>query len=260
VADRLRGAWGRPLRVFAEVGSTQDEALEWARSGAPEGALVVADRQTAGRGRAGRPWLSPPGRSLYLSLVLRPGRQIVPGVLTTAVGLAAAEAIEELHGLPTRLKWPNDVVVEGRKIAGVLVETVVSGGEMTAAAAGVGINVSWEARTFPGELAGRATSISQELQRRGLELGHRRVELLAALLERAASLYRLASSSSSDVIVQRAAARSDVLGRRVVVRLAGGGTKEGMATRLLATGALEIETAEGKDVLSSGEVERLRTG
>jgi BirA family biotin operon repressor/biotin-[acetyl-CoA-carboxylase] ligase len=124
VESAASGRLGRPCRVFASVGSTQDEALAWARAGAPEGALVVADEQTAGRGRRGRLWLSPRRRSLYLSVVLRPRpAPALAGALSTALGLSVAEAVEFVHALPAKLKWPNDVVVEGRKLAGILVES-----------------------------------------------------------------------------------------------------------------------------------------
>ena len=167
VATAASARLGRPCRVLPKVGSTQDEALRWAKKGAPEGALVVAEEQTAGRGRRGRPWLSPGGRSLYVSVVLRP--RLSPAeasVLATAAGLAVAEAVESVHHLPTGLKWPNDVVVDGRKIAGILVEATV--GVEFVAVVGVGVNVSWPCGGFPAELAPRATSVSCELERRCL--------------------------------------------------------------------------------------------
>ena len=218
----------------------------------------MAEEQTAGRGRGGRRWLSPPGRSLYLSLVLRPRPDALPGLITTAFGLAVAETIEGLYRLPAGLKWPNDVTVDGRKVAGVLVESVSSGMEVVAAAAGVGINVSWVPEEFPGELGGRATSVAAELERRGRALEHDRAELLAALLERLPPLYGLASAAAGAGLVSRAAARSVVLGRRVSVRLAAGEQREGVARRLLPTGALEISSQDGPLALDAGEVERLR--
>ena len=222
--------------------------------------MVVAERQTAGRGRAGRSWDSPPGRSLYLSIVVRPPSEIVPGILTTAVGLGVAEAIETLYGLSTRLKWPNDVMVGGRKVAGVLVESQLSRGQIMAAAVGIGVNVAWSHEEFPETLRDRATSISQELGGPALDPHDQRVRLLAGLLQRVAALYRLASTEGSDLIVKRATARSDVLGHRVVVRLAEGRTMEGVATRLLVDGALEVKTSEGTESVGSGEVEQLRAG
>ena len=246
------------MRVFESLGSTQDEALRWARAGGPEGALVVAERQTSGRGRAGRSWDSPPGRSLYLSIVVRPPPELAPGILTTAVGLGVAEAIETLYGLSTRLKWPNDVMVGARKVAGVLVESELSSGRITAAAVGIGVNVAWTREEFPDTLRDRATSIFLELGRPALDPDDERVRLLVGLLQRVAALYRLASTEGGELIVKRATARSDVLGRRVVVRLAGGQTIEGVATRLLADGALEVKTPEGTESVGSGEVAQVR--
>ena len=239
------------------MSSTQDEALAWARTGAPEGAVVVAEEQRAGRGRAGRRWLSPPGRSLYLSVVLRPAPNTLPGLVTTAVGLAVAEAIEGLYALPTGLKWPNDVTVAGRKVAGVLVESVLSGSEVLAAAAGVGINVAWAPEELPADLSGRATSVLAELERGGRRLDHDRVDLLGALFRTLPPALGLAYEGRGAELVERAAARSVVLGRRVSVRLAAGGTCEGVALRLLPTGALEVGSAGGTRSLDAGEIERL---
>src|SRR5680860_1413471 len=127
IEGALRGRWGRPLRFFEEIESTNSEALEWAEEGAPEGAAVVADHQSAGRGRLGRTWLSEPGAVLPLSVVLRP--RLPPdrfGLLSAAAGVATAEAIAEVSGLSCRLKWPNDVTISGRQVAGILHESRVS--------------------------------------------------------------------------------------------------------------------------------------
>ena len=259
VERAVRPGWGQPLRVLPLVGSTQDEALSWAREGAPEGSLVVADRQTAGRGRRGRTWHSPAGRSLYASLLLRPrtgGAAL--GVLTTAAGLAIAEAIEGLYALRAELKWPNDVTVGGRKLAGILVETVVAEGRAEIASVGMGINVSWTQEEFPRDVAPRATSILLELERRGrgdLEPG--RIALLAAVLERLEVHYRSVRDGAGKDVIRGAAARSAVLGRQVTVRLHGDKSCEGVATRLLESGALEIAARGRTHVVHAGEIERL---
>ncbi|MDQ3940065.1 MAG: biotin--[acetyl-CoA-carboxylase] ligase, partial [Actinomycetota bacterium] len=128
IDDALRGRFGRPLRYHESIDSTNRDALEWAAAGAPEGAVVTTDHQTAGRGRWGRSWSSTPGRLLQLSVILRPGLPVTDaGVVTTAVGLACAESVDELTGVPAQIKWPNDVTVGGRKLAGILVESVVTG-------------------------------------------------------------------------------------------------------------------------------------
>lgn len=131
---------GRPFRLLEEVGSTQDEALEWASEGAPEGATVVALSQTRGRGRNGRSWVSPPGGGLWFSVILRPQLGYPEcGLLPVAVGAGVALALATLD-LPVRLKWPNDILIRGRKVGGVLVESRMSGRRCELAVAGVGIN------------------------------------------------------------------------------------------------------------------------
>jgi BirA family biotin operon repressor/biotin-[acetyl-CoA-carboxylase] ligase len=262
VAQALRGRWGRPLRVLGEVPSTQDVALSWAADGAPEGALVVADHQTRGRGRRGRAWASAPGRAVQLSLVLRPrGTADRAGRLTTALGLAVADAVTALYALPAAVEWPNDVAVEGRKLAGVLVETRFTGGRWDTAVAGVGINVAWACTELPVDLAPRATSIACERERRGLGPARAtRPALLADVLVRFESLYPLALGDDPDGhLMARAAARSGVLGRTVVVRLASGPTIEGVAVGLLESGALEVDTGGARRSVDAGHIERVRT-
>jgi BirA family biotin operon repressor/biotin-[acetyl-CoA-carboxylase] ligase len=258
IAAARRGRFGAPLEVVASLPSTQSAVLEWSRAGAPEGAVMVADHQTQGRGRRGRTWLSAPGRALQFSLLLRP--TLVPdraGVITTALGVAVAEAVEETSGLPSRTRWPNDVTVEGRKVAGILVETRVQEGALEAAVAGVGINVEWPCAQLPGAIAASATSISCEVERLGAGAVPGRAELLAAALGRIEELYD-AAARGSDSVVARASARSETVGRPVSVRLAGGGSVVGTATRLLASGALEIDVDGERHAVDAGEIERAR--
>jgi BirA family biotin operon repressor/biotin-[acetyl-CoA-carboxylase] ligase len=159
--ERLAASVGRPLSIVMETASTNDDAKRAAASGAPHGATFIADAQTAGRGRGGHAWHSPPGENLYLSVVLRPA--VVPSAIapiTLAVGLAAARVVERASGgrAEAALKWPNDVVANGRKIAGVLVEGQLRADRVVSLVAGVGLNV--RTRAFPAELDGRATSLT----------------------------------------------------------------------------------------------------
>jgi BirA family biotin operon repressor/biotin-[acetyl-CoA-carboxylase] ligase len=142
---------GSPIVRLGETESTNDVARHLARVGVREGAVVVAERQTRGRGRLGRPWMSPPG-GLWCSVLLRPDGDATSGLLSLAVGVAVAEAVEEAAGIRAGLKWPNDVVVGDRKVAGVLLET--AGG---AVVAGIGVNVAVEA--FGKALGHRAVSL-----------------------------------------------------------------------------------------------------
>lgn len=255
IRDGLRGGFGRPLRFLDEIGSTNTEALRWAKEGAPEGALVVTGHQTQGRGRRGRSWSSTPGKLLQFSLVLRPqGPPETLGLVTTALGVACADAIQRLCGLEPTIKWPNDVRVGGLKVAGILAETELSGTSVDVLIAGVGINVGWRAEEIPGELRETATSLAREL---GPGLEPARPALLAEVLEAFESRYR-GLPDSAPTLVEAAAARSDVLGSEVTVALATEETVTGTALRLSPLGELELANDDGLRRLSVGEVARLR--
>ncbi|HKO49611.1 MAG TPA: biotin--[acetyl-CoA-carboxylase] ligase [Polyangiaceae bacterium] len=165
-ADRFRAAsreskpkLGRPLMYQPVTGSTNDNALLAARSGAPHGSLFVTDEQTAGRGRRGNAWLAAPGESLLFSVLLRPQLELAQtSALTLAVGLALRDAIGPLLTEAVQIKWPNDLYVNGKKLAGVLVESQLQGERLQSAVVGVGLNVA--TREFPEELAARATSLA----------------------------------------------------------------------------------------------------
>lgn len=255
----LKGRFGNPLAYFDSIDSTQTEAFRWADEGAPEGALVVADHQTAGRGRHGRSWLSQPARLLQFSLVLRPRLAVGRlGLITTALGLGVAEGIQQATGLAVTTKWPNDVMIAERKVAGILVETRVAGAGIAVAVAGVGINISWRPEEVPAEIAGRATSLLAESERSSLGPLPRRAEILAAVLLSIEESYRLAIAEPVELL-QRARSRSNVLGRRVTVRFGDGSVLEGVASALAANGALVVETDEGPRELEAGEIERIRS-
>ncbi|MBR4628440.1 MAG: biotin--[Ruminococcus sp.] len=152
----------RTVKVFSEVGSTNTAAKELASAGAPDGTIVTADSQTAGKGRLGRSFVSPPGSGLYMSVIVRPELELsLTSMLTTAAAAAVAEAVEDMSGADTRIKWVNDIYIGGKKICGILTEASL-GLEMKAldyAVIGIGVNVSG---TFSGELAERATSVEAE--------------------------------------------------------------------------------------------------
>jgi BirA family transcriptional regulator, biotin operon repressor / biotin---[acetyl-CoA-carboxylase] ligase len=259
IRSSLTGAWGRALLVFDEIGSTNTEALEWAHAGAPEGAVVVADHQVEGRGRRGRTWTSAPGTALQFSVILRPGSFHRTGLLPTVAGLACAEGIEACCGIDAAIKWPNDVTVEGRKLAGILVETHLEGTKVRACVAGIGVNCHWAEGDVPPALAGHASSIDIERRRRGLAAAWRRDDLLAAILGVFEAHYELLGEAGGPArIVDRAAARSDILGHEVQVHLAGGRDVGGRAVSLAPSGGLVVGTPEGEVILEIGEVERLR--
>jgi BirA family transcriptional regulator, biotin operon repressor / biotin---[acetyl-CoA-carboxylase] ligase len=251
LGEVLGGRYGRPFKYLRATGSTNSDALEWAASGAPEGALVVAEEQRAGRGRWGRSWIAPPHSAILFSLVLRPTGPIRElDLLTTALGVACARGIEVATGLSPGLKWPNDVEIQGRKVAGILVETLIGGTDQVVAVAGVGINVSWPNGEIPG-----ATSIHAELDRRSEEERLSRAHLLSAVLASFELVYPIEDPS---LVLQPAAARSTVLGREVVVRLPSGDLVAGVARRLLPSGALELHVDGHPLPVTSGEIQRVR--
>jgi BirA family biotin operon repressor/biotin-[acetyl-CoA-carboxylase] ligase len=176
------GRLGSEIFFFSSTGSTSDVASALAARGDREGAVVVAEAQTAGRGRRGRSWFSPPLSGLYVSLVLAPGRaRVTPdratALLTLAAGVALAEAVELVAGLAADIKWPNDLFVGRRKLAGILAERVTP----DAVVLGYGINVGTMA--YPRELGDRATSLELELGR-AIDRGILFAETLAALASR----------------------------------------------------------------------------
>jgi BirA family biotin operon repressor/biotin-[acetyl-CoA-carboxylase] ligase len=157
---RARGlALGDPLVAVALTGSTNDDAMAAARAGARDGATFVADEQSRGRGRHGARWASPPGENLLCSIVLRRG--LAPeraGTLTLAVGLALRDAVQPRVQVPIRIKWPNDLYANDRKLAGILLESQLQAGKVEVVVAGIGLNVAM--RALPDEIAGVATSLA----------------------------------------------------------------------------------------------------
>lgn len=232
---------GREVLWYPEVASTNDVAASLARRGAVEGVVVLADMQTAGRGRLGRSWASPPGAGIYASIVLRPDAAAAR-LLTLAAGVAVAEGIAYASGLEAELKWPNDVHCSGRKLAGILAER---GADHVVL--GFGINVLHA--IFPSDVRVRATSIEMELGRpveRALVLA----ECLAALADR----YRdLRGGRHGEVLSAWRTRASSMLGRRVAWD-ASGTALQGVAERVDDDGALVVRTNEGLVRIISGEV------
>jgi BirA family biotin operon repressor/biotin-[acetyl-CoA-carboxylase] ligase len=177
-----KSALGRPLMYQSTTGSTNDDAVLAARAGAPHGSVFLADEQTRGRGRRGHSWLAAPGESLLFSVLLRPTLELAQvSALTLAIGLALRDAVAPRVSAPVALKWPNDLLVSQRKLAGVLVESQLQGDQLQAVIVGVGLNVS--TRDFPAGIASIATSLAllgaAQLEREALLL-----ELLEAIASR----------------------------------------------------------------------------
>jgi len=253
-------AIGATLSVHEEVDSTNRLLADLARAGASHGTVVAAESQTAGRGRLGRPWVSPPGVNLYASILLTPAT--TSSALTWIPLLAAVavvRAIKALIGLSLEVKWPNDVLAsrdgEGRKLAGILVEAISSdqAGEK-AVAVGIGINVNMPAEAFPEDLRSSATSLL-------IETGHpiERAPLLAALLGEVECLYDELCEHGPGAIAINYRSLCGTLGRQVRIELAGSGQVEGTAEGLAPDGALRLRIGEGKILeIRAGDVVHLR--
>jgi BirA family biotin operon repressor/biotin-[acetyl-CoA-carboxylase] ligase len=229
-----------------QAGSTNDLAQALAAEGAPEGTLVIADEQTAGRGRLGRSWWAPAGANLLLSLLLRPALPPLAALrLTMAAGLAAAEAIEQTTGLVVRLKWPNDIWLNGKKAGGILVETRLAGEQLEYAIVGLGLNVNADLSKH-AQLAGLATSLRMESGQ-----PQDRLPLLRALVERFAAWY---SNIGSPHLREAWARRLITLGQ-FVEAWAGQQPVSGLAEAVDEDGALLVRTGDGRlHKLSAGDV------
>lgn len=194
LADALSGAEGRlgrlgaPILFFSTVGSTNDVASALALGGDREGAVVIAEAQTAGRGRRGRTWFSPPGAGLYVSVVLTPSRarhtpDRATALLTLAAGVALADAVKRATGIGPAIKWPNDLLIGRRKLAGILAEGITArvGSGLQSVILGYGLNISPAA--YPADLRHRVTSLESELGR-AIDRASLCAETLAALSAR----------------------------------------------------------------------------
>jgi BirA family biotin operon repressor/biotin-[acetyl-CoA-carboxylase] ligase len=234
----------------ASLVSTSDRLKVLARGGAPEWTAVLADEQTGGRGREGRTWASPPG-GLYLSVLLRP-RFAQVGLLPLAAGVAVAEAASEM-GVATELKWPNDVLASGRKLAGILAEAASGPSGVEWVVLGLGVNVSLDRSSVPAEIAEALTSLAAEGAR------PRPVpEVAASVLACLAARYDALRSDAGAVLSAWRARAAPWEGRVVDVRTADGVVR-GRMREVDEDGALvlELEAGERRRLLS-GEVQRVR--
>jgi len=232
--------FGRNILFLREVGSTNDLAKELAGYGADEGTVVVAETQTAGRGRLDRGWVSPKG-GLWFSVVLRPKVRAGEAVrLVFVAGSAVAEVLRELYGLKSETKWPNDVLVNGRKVCGILTEMNTIGEKVNYVIVGIGVNANFDVeKVFPEELRVIATSLENELGRKV-----RLEELFKALLEKLENFYELFMKEGFDPILKEWKKYAGFLGCQVEVA---SGTEKwvGLALDVENDGALIMRLEDG---------------
>jgi len=241
---------GRDLRVFRETTSTNDVAEKLARDDVREGVVVFAESQTRGRGRLGRTWVSPPGKGLWFSVLLRPD---VPPQAVTQVTVAAAtalsRAIRQQTDLPVEIKWPNDILIEGRKAAGILTELSAELDQVKHVVLGIGVNVNLNAADFPPEV--RRLAISLKLAAGRLV---RRADLAAEILRELDRDYRRMSRGEFAAVADEWEEQCTTLGRHVSIRW-GDRRVTGRAESLDEDGALQLRTDHGHlERITGGDV------
>ena len=229
------------IRYFDSLGSTNDEALAWATSGAKDMSLIVADEQTMGRGRYDRPWFTPPGTALAFSLIVHPSPGERPH-LSRLVGLAALSIARSLQarGLYPEVKWPNDVLLNRRKVAGVLIELVWSGEDVENVVIGVGVNISRQAVPSTDILRFPATSLED-----GLGQPVDRMEILRDIL---AEFIRLRPQLGQEELIREWEKVLTYQNRQVQVDLGGGQVVTGKVVGLESDGSLKLRDENGKAV------------
>ncbi len=238
------GFIGQRVLYYPVLRTTMETARQEALNGAPEGTVVITGEQTAARGRLKRTWLTPQG-NLALSVVLYPARRNLHSVFMVA-SVAVVRTIETVTGLKPVLKWPNDVMVNNRKVCGILVEANVQPGTVNFVVVGIGINANLEPSDFP-EILPVATSLSREL---GQKVS--RLEIVRRLLCEMERLYL--SSTESDAVYEEWRDRLATLGKKIRVT-SGTGTQEGIAEDVDADGALLLRLPDGSlDRVLAGDV------
>ena len=243
-ALRAQGLIGHRILYHEVVDSTMDEARKTVEAGAPEGTVILAEEQRAGRGRFNRSWVSPRGQNLLFSVLLYPSPSQL-NQMNMASSLAVARAIEEVSGLQPTIKWPNDVRLSGRKAAGILIESSVEG-EKLSAIVGIGVNVNFDP-SQTSEIASIATSMSAEAVR-----SFPRGQVLEAILAEMERLYL--NVRSGETIVDEWSVKVETLEKQIQVRW-GDQVYEGVAQGLDGEGNLLLQLGDGSVLkVTAGEV------
>jgi BirA family biotin operon repressor/biotin-[acetyl-CoA-carboxylase] ligase len=233
---------GQHLSVFSETPSTQKIAHHLAEDGAEHGTVVIADEQTNGRGRLGRQWSSPKGEGISMTLILRPDLQIrYTPQLTLLASVAVIKGIQEVTGAECGIKWPNDILFEGKKLVGILTELQAEGANVKAVIIGIGINVNTEDQSFPEELRRIACSLKTIT---GKEWD--RVAIIQAILKHFETLYHLYLEDGFDIIKSLWETYALSLGKIIYARINTGEVIKGLAKGINEDGVLLLEDGNGK--------------
>jgi BirA family biotin operon repressor/biotin-[acetyl-CoA-carboxylase] ligase len=242
---------GKTIHYFPSIDSTNSKAYQLALQGAEEGEVVIAESQMEGKGRLDRHWFSPPFLNLYLSAILRP--KIPPNqasLITLTAAVATAEAIQKYSGLLPQIKWPNDILLRGRKVAGLLNEIQSEMDRIHFVILGIGVNLNMDEKIFPKEIRGGATSLKREM---GETIS--RKDFLQSLLLELEGWYMILLKEGSVPVLETWRDKAKIEGRQVKVTFFGE-TLSGIAVDLDSDGALIIETKDGERTrVVAGDVE-----
>ena len=255
VKSSLKTEWmGKVIHYFTRLDSTNSKAYELATRGAEEGEVVISESQEKGRGRLGRNWFSPPHLNLYLSVILRP--KIPPHqapLITLMAAVATAEAIEENTGLRPLIKWPNDILLRGRKVAGLLNEIKSETDRIHFVILGIGMNLNMDEKMFPQGIRSLATSLKREL---GRTISRR--DLLSSLLQKLEEWYAVFLKEGGEAILRAWRSRAQIKGKRLKVT-SFGESITGTGVDVDSDGALILETRSGeRKRVVAGDIEYTR--
>jgi len=248
LSSLIKGKFGKDLITLGTIDSTNTFAMELAEGGATHGTVVIADRQTSGKGRLGRAWLSPAGVNIYMSLILRPFvRPEDATLLTVIAAISCARALRDITRLPISVKWPNDLMIAERKAGGILVEIKSIGRKIVFAVVGIGINVNSDRNDFPPVLTGSATSLKIETSRE-----QPRNLLIAGILNEIERWYDAFSGGKKKLLLDEWRNLSSTIGKTVTIK-AGDEVLIGTAEDIDTSGMLLLK-------LPSGNIKTIHTG
>lgn len=248
IKARIKGDIGREIFFYKTVGSTNTIAAGLAEKGAAEGLVVLAESQEKGRGRLGRSWVSPPGVNIYMSIILRP--KIEPKdatIITIMAAVGCTIALRRITDINVTIKWPNDLVISGKKLGGILTEMKTDPVGKISAIIGIGINVNADTDVFPPDVRKIATSVKNETG-----ISYSRTEIIAEILNEIDKWYRILKGRGKKLLLSEWQRLTSTLGREVNVTV-GKETFTGLAESLNDKGMLILR-------LPSGELKRISAG